>query len=149
VYGGGGITPDLFVAPETLDASEAEGASRLFPRFGRFSIALFDFAVEYVQRHPDLAAGFTVSDAELDALYAALPTYDATVERADFDRARRFVRYHLEREIALQAWGEVGQFRQSILYDRQLLRALEILEGVETPAELLQRVADAEPDSGF
>jgi carboxyl-terminal processing protease len=149
VYGGGGITPDLFVAPETLDASEAEGASRLFPRFGRFSIALFDFAVEYVQRHPDLAAGFTVSDAELDALFAALPTYDATMERADFDRARRFVRYHLEREIALQAWGEVGQFRQSILYDRQLLRALEILEGVETPAELLQRVADAEPDSGF
>jgi carboxyl-terminal processing protease len=149
VYGGGGITPDLFVAPETLDASEAEGASRLFPRFGRFSIALFDFAVEYVQRHPDLAAGFTVSDAELDALFAALPTYDATVERADFDRARRFVRYHLEREIALQAWGEVGQFRQSIPYDRQLLRALEILEGVETPAELLQRVADAEPDSAF
>jgi carboxyl-terminal processing protease len=147
VYGGGGITPDLFVAPETLDADEVEGTRRLFPRFGRFSLALFNYAVEYVQRHPDLSLGFVVSEAELDALFATLPHYDAAVARADFDRARRFVRYHLEREIALQAWGEAGQFRHSVPYDRQLRRALEILQGVATPGELLDEVAAAKLDS--
>lgn len=146
VYGGGGITPDLFVAPETLSNDEVLGARSLFPRFGRFSIALFDFAVDYVRRHPDLEPGFRVSDADLSALFAALGEYDASVSRPDFDRARRFVRYHLEREIALQAWGEAGQFRQSIPYDLQLQRALDVLEGVRTPAELLERLAEVAPN---
>jgi carboxyl-terminal processing protease len=145
VYGGGGITPDVFVQPETLEAEEVVGARRLFPRFGRFSIALFDFAVEYLQRHPNLEPGFRVGEAELDALFLELPEYDAAVSRADFDRARRFVRYHLEREIALQAWGEAGQFRQSIAYDLQLLRALEMLRGVASPEELLRRASPEAP----
>jgi carboxyl-terminal processing protease len=146
VFGGGGIAPDLFVAPETLGPEEVEGVRRLIPRFGRFSLALFNFAVEYVQTHPSLEPGFRISDSDLDALHASLPQYDAEVGRADFDRASRFVRYQLEREIALQAWGEVGQFQQSRQYDRQLQRALELLEGVRTPEELLQKLRTAEPD---
>ncbi len=146
VYGGGGITPDLFVSPETLSPEEVEGVRRLIPRFGRFSLALFNYSVAYVQRNPGLEPGFSLTDAELDAFYRSLPEYDAAVDRGDFDRALRFVRYHLEREIALQAWGDVGQFRQSQRYDRQLQRALQVLEGVRTPAELLLRVAAAEPD---
>ncbi|HSH74521.1 MAG TPA: S41 family peptidase, partial [Longimicrobiales bacterium] len=146
VYGGGGITPDLFVAPETLGPDELEGVREIVPRFGRFSLALFNFAVSHVQEHPDLEPGFTVSDAELEAFYRTLPEYEAAVARDDFDRARRFVRYHLEREIALQAWGDVGQFLQSQRHDHQLQRALEILGGVRTPAELLQRVEQLQPD---
>ena len=147
VYGGGGITPDLYVAPETLSAEEIEGVRRLIPRFGRFSLALFNFAVEYVRTHPELELGFRASDSELDALYASLPEYQAEVSRADFDSARRFVRYQLEREIALQAFGEVGQFQQARPLDRQLVRSIELLAGVDTPAELLERVAAAEPDA--
>jgi carboxyl-terminal processing protease len=144
VYGGGGITPDVFVAPDTLDAEEVLGARSLFPRFGRFSIAMFDFAVEYVQGHSGLEPGFSVTDAELDALFLTLSEYEAEVAPADFDRARRFVRYHLEREIALQAWGEAGQFRQTIPYDLQLQRALEVLAGVDSPQQLIERVAETE-----
>jgi carboxyl-terminal processing protease len=146
VYGGGGITPDLFVAPETLSPEEVEGVRRLIPRFGRFSLALFNFAVDYVQSHPGLAPGFTLADSDLDHLYATLPQYEAEVSPDDFERARRFVRYHLEREIALQAWGDSGQFMQSRLYDRQLQRALDVLEGVDSPAELLRSTEAAEPD---
>jgi carboxyl-terminal processing protease len=144
VYGGGGITPDLFVAPETLAPDEVEGVRRLIPRFGRVSVALFAFAVDYVQAHPDLEPGFSLSEADLDAFYQTLPAHDAEVSRSDFDRARRFVRYYVEREIALQAWGEAGQFRQTLPYDRQLLTALELLDGVRTPAELLTKAAAAQ-----
>ena len=145
VYGGGGITPDLFVTPETLSPEETEGVRRLIPRFGRISVAMFNYAVEYLRRNPDLEPGFRLSDAELDDFHASLPE-EARGERADFDRARRFVRYQLEREIALQAWGEVGQFQQMRQHDRQLRRALEVLQGVRTPAELLVSVEAAEPD---
>jgi carboxyl-terminal processing protease len=146
VYGGGGITPDLFVAPETLTPEEIEGVRRLIPRFGRFSLALFNYAVEYVRTHPGLEPGFRVAVADLEAFYASLPQYEAEVPPQDLVRAERFVRYHLEREIALQAWGEAGQFRQSMPHDRQLQRALDVLRGAGTPAELLDRVAAADPD---
>ncbi|HUF77209.1 MAG TPA: S41 family peptidase [Longimicrobiales bacterium] len=145
VYGGGGITPDLFVAPETLSPDEIEGVRRLIPRFGRVTVALFNHAVEYVRRNPELEPGFRISDAELDEFYGSLPE-EARGSPADFDRARRFVRYQMEREIALQAWGEVGQFQQSLQYDRQLQRALEVLEGVRSPQDLLRSVEAAEPD---
>jgi carboxyl-terminal processing protease len=143
VYGGGGITPDLFVTPETLGADEVEGVRRIIPRFGSLALALFAYAVEYVRDHPDLEPGFTLGDIELDAFYETLPEHDAQVGPDDFDRARRFVRYYLEREIALQAWGDAGQFQQTQRYDRQLQRALELLEGVRTPAELLARAQAA------
>jgi carboxyl-terminal processing protease len=146
VYGGGGITPDLFVAPETLSAEEVEGVRRLIPRFGRFTLALFNYASEYVRAHPDLAVGFRVSEAELAAFHASLEENEVQVGQGDLERTRRFVRYQLEREIAFQAWGDVGQFRQSMPQDRQLQRALEVLAGVRTPAELLERVASAVPD---
>ncbi|MDA1104246.1 MAG: S41 family peptidase [Gemmatimonadetes bacterium] len=146
LYGGGGITPDLFVSPETLAPREVEGVRGLFSRAGGFSIAVFNFAVAYVRDHPDLRPGFTIDRADLEALYATLPEYRAEIAREDFDAAERFVRYHIGREIALQAWGEAGQFEQLRGFDRQLQRAMELLAGVQTPEELIAAVEAAEPD---
>lgn len=143
LYGGGGITPDLFVAPTTLTPAEVAAVQRLFGRGGAFSNALFDFAVRYVQARAGLEVGFTLTDEDLAAFQATLPAHDASVDPADFERAERFVRYHLEREIALQAWGEAGQFRQLRRYDLQLARALELLEGVDTPEALFEAVGAA------
>jgi carboxyl-terminal processing protease len=144
LYGGGGITPDLFVSPETLTEPEIAAVQRLFRRAGGFTVAVFNYAVAYVRDHPGLEPGFRVSDGDLDALFATLPEWDAAVDRGVFNGAERFVRYHLEREIALQAWGGSGQFRQSLRDDTQLARALEILEGVSTPEQLITAVGEAE-----
>jgi carboxyl-terminal processing protease len=146
VYGGGGISPDLFVAPETLTSAEVRGAQRLFMGAGAFSQAIFNGAVAYLAEHPDREQGFRLSDGDLDTFFAELVELDADVSREDFDLAERYVRYHLEREIALQAWGDAGQFQQSLRFDRQVGRSLELLEGVETPDELLAAVARAEAD---
>ena len=146
LFGGGGITPDLFVPPATLSAAEVRAAEGLFTRGGAFSIALFAFAVSYVRKHPDLEPGFDVAGSDLNDFYEMLPELEATVDRDDFTGARPYVRYHLEREIALQAWGEAGQFEQLRRHDRQLERALELLRGVRGPEELLMATQDAEPD---
>jgi carboxyl-terminal processing protease len=140
VYGGGGITPDVVVLPETLTPSEVESVRNLIPRIGRLYTAIFNFAVDYVRAHPSLEIGFEVSDADLDRLFAALPQWEAEVGRDDFDRSRRFIRYQLEREIASQAWGDDGEFLQMRGYDRQLERALELLAGVSSTDELFAAV---------
>jgi carboxyl-terminal processing protease len=147
VYGGGGVPPDVFVEPETLTDAEVGGARRLFLSAGAFSQAIFNGAVSYVQENPELEPGFELSDDDLDAFFDELSEWDPDVSREYFDSASRYVRYHLEREIALQAWGESGQFRQSKRYDRQLARALQLLDGVETPEELLGTVSGVGADA--
>lgn len=147
IYGGGGITPDLFVAPDVLSAREVEGVRGLFTRQGGFSLAVFAFAVEYVAEHPDLQQGFSIGEADFDRFYAMLPEFGAaSVARSDFDNAERFVRYYLEREIALQAWDDAAQFRHQVGLDRQLEAAVELLTGTRTPAELLDRVEERAPE---
>jgi carboxyl-terminal processing protease len=147
IYGGGGITPDLYVSPEPLTRRETSGVQGLFRSAGGFSRAVFSFAVAYVARRPDLEPGFELDRAEVDDFYASLPEHDANVEREDFEAADRFVRYHLEREIATQAWGEEGAFRQLRRHDRQLIRALEVLSRAESPSSLIAEVDRAQSDA--
>ena len=146
LYGGGGITPDLFVAPATLSAAEVEAVQRVFRRGGAFSVALFNFAVGYLAEHPDVEPGFEIGPSELDDFFETLPSFEAGVGEEDFARAERFMRYHLEREIALQAWGDAGEFTQMRRHDRQLERAVELLGAVGTVEELLRAVATAALD---
>ena len=148
MFGGGGITPDLFVLPEALALDEARGVQGLFRSAGGFFLAVFAYAVDYVADHPDLEPGFSLSDADMEAFFQLLPEHDAVVDREDFEEADRFVRYRLEQEIAVQAWGEIGPFQQLRRHDRQLSRAIEVLQAAETPAELLSGVEDAAPDGG-
>ncbi len=143
VYGGGGITPDLFVLPEALSLDEARAVQALFRTGGGFNLAVFAFAVDYVADAPDLQEGFTLSDADLEAFFARLPEHDVEVARTDFEAAERYVRYSLEDEIAEQAWGELGAFRQLRRHDRQHERALQLLADADTPASLVQTVETA------
>ena len=147
IYGGGGVTPDLYVSPEPLTLDETRGVQGLFRSGGGFSLAVFAFAVEYVAEHPDLEPGFELESSDLDAFYASMPEHDAAVEREDFDAAQRFVRYHLEREIASQAWAEEGAFHQLRRHDRQLSRAVEVLSGADSPAGLIAEVDGAGSDA--
>ena len=150
LLGGGGITPDLFVSPETLSPQEAEAVYRVFRRAGEFSTALFNYAVSFVQDHPNAQPGFVVRDAEIQDFYETLPEWRAEVDHDEFMAAQRFVRYRMEREIALQAWGDAGQFEQSRRHDTQLMKAVELLRGAANPADLIAQVASAEneQDSG-
>ncbi|NIP59417.1 MAG: hypothetical protein GWM92_13900, partial [Gemmatimonadetes bacterium] len=100
VYGGGGITPDLIVLPDTLSGEEQVGVREVFRTGGAFMTAIFNYSVEYLQERPGLTRDFRLSDSDLDAFYARLPELDVDLEREDFQRARRFIRHQLEREIA-------------------------------------------------
>jgi carboxyl-terminal processing protease len=137
LYGGGGITPDLVVLPDTLSAGEQAAVQRLFRMAGVFATGVFNHAVSYVQDHPDLEPGFTLSPADLDRFYRTLvDEHEVVLDESDFATAIRFVTYQLENQIALQAWGEKRAFLHTRGNDRQLNDAIEILKQADTPAAL-------------
>lgn len=143
LFGGGGIAPDLFVAPETLTPDEEGAVRQLYRQGGAFQEAVFNQAVRFVAANPSLRPGFALSDQDLGDFLRSLPEWDVTVEPGDFRAARRFIAHQLEREIALQAWGEQGAFQQGARRDAQLSRALELLRGASSTDELLARVPAA------
>jgi len=143
LYGGGGITPDLFVVSETLSAEETEAVGRVFRQASAFNIALFNYAVSYIHDHPELEVGYTLSDEDLDMFFETLRESATEVDEAAFIAGARFIRYHLEREIALQAWGDSGVFEQSRKYDEELASALELLRGISTQDDLIEVVEQA------
>ncbi|MCH2461997.1 MAG: hypothetical protein MK335_01980 [Gemmatimonadetes bacterium] len=144
IYGGGGITPDLVVLPDTLSASEQASVQRLFRSAGVFATASFNHAVSYVQDHADLEPGFTLSAADLDRIYQNLVyEHEVVLDESDFMTAQRYVRYQLEREIALQAWGKEGAFLRTLGNDGPLRDAIEILKRAETPEALFDLASDA------
>lgn len=136
LYGGGGIAPDVFVMPETLLPDEQEAVRELYRQAGAFSVALFNFAVRFVGSRGSLDPGFSVTDADLAEFYRALPEWGVEADADAFRRARRFVAYQLEQEVALQAWGDRGRFLHERKLDTQLNRAVELLRGASSLSEL-------------
>jgi len=143
LYGGGGITPDLVVPPEILSVEETEAVGRVFRQAGAFNVALFNYAVSYIRDHPELEVGYTLSDEDLATFFEMLRESAAEIDEAAFITGARFVRYHLEREIALQVWGDSGVFEQSRKYDEELASALELLRGVSTQDDLIEALEQA------
>jgi carboxyl-terminal processing protease len=140
LFGGGGIAPDVFVTPDTLTQSEEAAVRSVYRQAGAFTQAIFNYAVRYVQEHPGLDQDFSLSESELADFGRALPAWEVEVETADLRAARRFIDFQLEREIALQAWGEQGEFLHAWRADRQLSAALDLLRGIDSPDALLAEV---------
>ena len=146
LYGGGGIIPDVVVMADTLTTHEQEVVGVLFEQAGAVQVALFDFAVRTIQERPTMGLDFIVTDEDLKQLYATLgEDVRALVHPDDFEKAARFVRYQLERQIALQKWGEAGEFQRRVPYDRQLQAALDVVRRADSPEALLQLGDDARP----
>lgn len=146
LYGGGGITPDLVVMPDTLSSDEQAAVQRLFREAGAFATATFNHAVTYVQDHPDLEPEFALLPADLDQFYRTLrDEHDVVLNESDFATAVRFVTYRLEHQIALQAWGEEGAFQHTRRNDRQLTDAIDILNRADTPEALFGLAAAEAP----
>jgi len=139
LVGGGGITPDVVIAPDTLSTSEQEAVRALFKEAGALSTGMFDFVVQYVREHPNLTPEFSVGPTELDALFTYLTQEaDLVVERATFDGAGTFLAHQLESEIAQQAFEDEGRFNRMLRYDAVLTEAVRALEAATSPADLIR-----------
>ncbi len=144
VLGGGGIVPDVLVMADTLTLSEQEALRELDRSGGSFYTAVFNYAVRYLQEHSGLDPEFSLDREDLRAIQRHLSDSGVELSPGAFEGALRFIRFQVEREIALQAWGDVGEFRRMVSQDRAVQRALQLFEGADSTGDLLELAANPE-----
>ena len=128
MYGGGGITPDVFVKAPTL----SRYATTLYAR-GLF----FEFAVDYLAKRPLIARDFAVTDAVRDEFFkfveakpglpfekGAKATYAEEKDPLVVDRA-------LREEILTAKFGDEAGYKVSLENDVQLKKALTLFPDAE------------------
>ncbi len=122
VYGGGGITPDVIVKQPQLSRT----TQLLEVRSG-----IFNYAVEYASKHPDLTAELKVTPAMMEELVRHAAEHDVAPE-ADLREAlaldvdRKYVERALKAEIVAAKFGFDASYVHRLEGDAQVEKALEL-----------------------
>ncbi|HET8622576.1 MAG TPA: S41 family peptidase [Gemmatimonadales bacterium] len=138
IYGGGGITPDLIVQPDTLTTIEQALVQRLAPKSREFLTTLAAIAREV---RPAVRPGFAFRPEWSDTLYHRLRRNGVAVSRAEYDAGARWVNARLEQRIAGLAFGDSAAFRRAVPRDRQLAAAAALIRASSSRAELFAQLA--------
>ena len=133
VYGGGAITPDLNVEPDTITTAEQELRRALTPKYTEFYQVVSSFAYEQKGK---VARDFTVQPAWRDEIYRRLSAAGVMVDRRVYDAGAGEVDRLLEQRIARVAFGEAAERERTLRDDPQLRRSLEVLRRGTTQKEL-------------
>jgi len=142
VYGGGGITPDVFVKPSQLSRTT---------QLLEVRSAIFNYAVEYAAKHPELSPkDLNITPAIIDefARYAAdkeiAPMADIRDALAKADD-RNYIERALKAEIVAAKDGYDASYPYRLQGDTQVEKALELFPEAQKLATL---AADARAKGG-
>jgi carboxyl-terminal processing protease len=145
VYGGGAITPDVIVQPETLSTAEQRLLNAIAPKSQVVAATLADYAREL---KPQVRPNFTIQPTWRAELYRRLRANGVVVERNIYDAGVSELERHLAHRVATIAFGDSTAKRRQVRDDSQLLRAMDLLKQGQSQADLFalaQRIASAEP----
>ena len=142
VIGGGGITPDYVVKPDTLD-----------PKSGSWEILTRNVVLEYVEGYmlseeKNLRArygktvetylrDFAVTDEMFDTFLDLAETKGIEVNRATIAHDRPLLKNRIKARIARIIWGDNAFYRVALQADKQFLKALTLFG----EAEKIQKMA--------
>lgn len=135
VYGGGGITPDVIVKQPTL----ARTTQLLEVRS-----AIFNYAVEYAAKHPDLTKDVAITPAIVEEFVRHASLAEIATE-ADIRAAlakpddRKYIERALKAEIVAAKYGFDASYPYRLQGDAQVEKALEVFP----QAQKLANVASA------
>lgn len=147
VYGGGGITPDRIVMPDTLTSREQVLRSSLSAEGVSLSQSAFRFSVEWVEDHPDLDRDFTVTDGMRSAFREFISEQlEDDVDAELYREAEGYVDWLLARQVANAAFGEEAELRRRLGLDTQMEEALALLRRANSTDELFALSARADAD---
>jgi carboxyl-terminal processing protease len=147
VYGGGGISPDEVVKPNTGNRTQARLVDPIFA----FALELASGNIQgfdkyAVQRpidydHDIQATDFPVTDVLFKALktfVASKPTFKVTAEQ--FDKERPFVEKFLRFDLATAAYGYTAAGQVLNADDLQILRGIDVMPRARELAQAALRV---------
>ena len=133
VYGGGAVTPDVIVQPDTLTTDEQKLLNALAPKAQIVRSTLINYAVEQKTKvQPD----FTVSKAQREEFYNRLVAQGVKVDKAQFEAGASEIDRLLESSIARIAFGDSTAKRRDIDDDAQLRKSLEMMRRTSTQRDL-------------
>jgi carboxyl-terminal processing protease len=143
VLGGGGITPDVAVRPDTLTTVEQDFLRALAPKASASNAALYDLARGLRGRiQPD----FTVQPAWRADYRRRREAAGVEFQPGQFERATSVVDQLIEQRVASLAFGDSSAFRRWVPQDVQLVRAMELLQKAPSQAALLALVPQKKAD---
>jgi carboxyl-terminal processing protease len=133
VYGGGGISPDVLVAGDTVSTAEREYLRSAAPKAQVITGLLHSYALEL---KASVRPNFTVTQAWLTELYSRLAAAGAPIDPTNMKGAAQFYSRELEHQLARAAFGDAGAKRRELPHDGQLSRAIELLRGAPSQEAL-------------
>jgi carboxyl-terminal processing protease len=134
VYGGGGITPDVIVADDTISTGEQEFLRAIAPKAQPFITVLNQYAFEL---KPVAARDFTITPAWRAELRRRLGSAGVTVDAKYEPAATRVLDRELDRRLARLVLGDAGAKKRALADDHQLARAVELLGAARSQEALL------------
>jgi carboxyl-terminal processing protease len=137
VYGGGAVTPDIIVKPDTLTTAEQTLARALAPKFPELYAALSELAFEQKGK---VAQDFTVNPQWREALFARVTKAGITVDRAQWEAGSRWIDRQIEQRVARVSFGDSTALRHTLDDDVQLRRAIELVKKGGTQRDLFAMV---------
>jgi len=140
VYGGGGITPDIIVKPDTLTTPEQKLLRSLAPKQQIFAIQLQNFATELKGKVPE---NFTVTPALRDQFLARLKAKGLTVDPALLASGGTELDRIIGVRVTTVLFGDSAAKRKYLSDDNQLEKAISVLKSAPNQQALFQ-VASAE-----
>ena len=144
VRGGGGITPDVAVQPDTLTGAEQAFLRALAPKAAVGNAALYDLARELRGR---VRADFQVQPDWRADYRRRIEAAGVALAPGQFDSATVVVDQLIEQRVASLAFGDSAAFRRWAPRDAQLARAVELLKAAPSQAALVA-LAPRGPDAG-
>ena len=134
VYGGGAITPDVVVKPDTLTSAEQAFSKAVAPKVQAFYQALFGMAVDLKPRVK--SPNFTVLPEWRDDFYQRLTKGGVTISRAQFDSVSPYIDQIIGSRVARVVYGDSTAKRRDLDDDPQLKKAVELLQHGQTQKDL-------------
>jgi carboxyl-terminal processing protease len=148
VYGGGGITPDVIVADDTLTTAEQNFVRTVVaPKAAEWSSAMQDYALELSRTIPK---NFQVQPAWREELRRRLQAKNVKADSADVSAGARWLDQQMERYVARYVAGDSLALRRRLAFDRPLQKAIEMMNKGQTQKELfgLAQAAAVKPANG-
>lgn len=125
VYGGGGITPDVIVQPDTISTVEQLVAKSLAPKAQEVYATLAQYAMELkpTVKSPE----FEVPAAWREEYYRRLQAAGVAIDKQQYDQAAPYIDRMIGNRVARVTFGDSTATKRSFRDDNQLLKAAELL----------------------
>ncbi len=145
IYGGGGISPDITVRPDTLTTIEQKAAKQIAGKVQEAYLTLAQYAEEL--RPQVKSPNFTVLPAWRAEYFRRIQAAKVPVDSATFFAAPGYVDRLLSNRIAKAAFGDSTVAKRQFAEDPQMQKAITLLHRGGTQRDLLTMAGATLPAS--